>query len=387
MDLATKPIAAALAGQLAKPLGGERNGRIPRSAVARSRPSAYHAADAPAQLPDLRQLLGPTPVSGGTAAIDSRATFGMKPQRFDKQFAALIDLAARLCAETEAASLLIMLEGPTDWELLRERVGEVQIVVAADTAEELDRADEAGLATIILNMADSPVIEKLTQALLTGVAREVLAPGARVVVVYSGFEVDTIDSISFIELDEHLGRLTARDLRQLETSVPLETLKTVIDLAVEIGREGREGKAVGTMFVVGDTRKVLIHCQPAGFDPVKGYSRPERDLHDPRVREAVKEVAVLDGAFIINAEGAVEKAAQLVDAPYANLTLSKGLGARHWAGAAISKATASLAIVVSQSSGTVRVFQGGEVMLRIEPLRQAMKWKDFDYEPPPAEPE
>ena len=56
---------------------------------------------------------------------------------------------------------------------------------------------------------------------------------ARLVVVYSGFEVDTIDSISYIELDEHLGRLTARDLRQLETSVPLETLKTVIDLAVE----------------------------------------------------------------------------------------------------------------------------------------------------------
>ena len=52
------------------------------------------------------------------------------------------------------------------------------------------------------------------------------------------------------------------------------------------------------MFVVGDTRKVLQHCQPAGFDPVKGYSRTERDLHDPRVREAVKEVAVLDGAFI-----------------------------------------------------------------------------------------
>jgi DNA integrity scanning protein DisA with diadenylate cyclase activity len=306
----------------------------------------------------------------------------MKTQRFDERFAAIIDLAAKLCAQTDAASLLVMLEGPTDWQQLRERSGDLQVVVAADRPEDLDGAADAALDTIILNMPDSPVIERLTQALLTGVAREVLAPGARLVVVYSGFEVDTIDSVSYIELDEHLGRLTARDLRQLETSVPLETLKTVIDLAVEIGREGREGKPVGTMFVVGDTRKVLQHCQPAGFDPVKGYSRAERDLHDPRVREAVKEIAGLDGAFIINSEGIVEKAAQLVDAPYANLTLSKGLGARHWAGAAISKATAALAIVVSQSSGTVRLFQNGEVMLRIEPLRQAMKWKDFDYEPP-----
>ncbi len=310
---------------------------------------------------------------------------GMKIQRFDKQFAALIDLAANLCQATTAPSLLVMLEGPTDWGLLKASAGDLMVAVAADTPEELAGAEEAGLATIVLNMADSPVIEKLTQALLTGVAREVLAPGARVVVVYSGFEVNTIDSISYIELDEHLGRLTARDLRQLETSVPLETLKTVVDLAVEIGREGREGKAIGTMFVVGDTRKVVTHCQPAGFDPVRGYNRTERDLHDPRVREAVKEVAVLDGAFIINADGTVEKAAQLVDAPYANLTLSKGLGARHWAGAAISKATASIAVVVSQSSGTVRLFQNGEALLRIEPLRHAMKWKDFDYEPPQDE--
>ena len=45
-----------------------------------------------------------------------------------------------------------------------------------------------------------------------------------------------------IRLGEHLERLTARDLRALETSVPFETLKAVVDVAVEIGREGREGK-------------------------------------------------------------------------------------------------------------------------------------------------
>ena len=311
----------------------------------------------------------------------------MKFHRFDKQFSAAVDMAVEFCRQTGAGAILLMLEGPTDWPQLAKRADGLQVVIAADTLEELDGAPAAGFATILLNMQNSPVIEKLTQALLAGVARDILSPGAGVIVAYSGFEADTIDSVSFIRLDDHLGRLTARDLRQLETSVPLETLKTVIDLAVEIGREGREGKAVGTMFVIGDTRKVLSHCQPAGYDPVKGYSRAERDLHDPRVREAVKEVAVLDGAFIVSSDATVEKAAQLVDAPYANLTLSKGLGARHWAGAAISKATAALAAVVSQSSGTVRIFQSGEVMLRIEPLRQAMKWKDFEYEPPSPEEE
>jgi hypothetical protein len=58
--------------------------------------------------------------------------------------------------------------------------------------------------------------------------------------------------------------------------------------------------------------------------------------------------------------------------------MTTGLGSRHFAGAAISKNTKAIAVVVSQSSGTVRIFQNGEVVLRIEPMQRAMKWKDFD---------
>jgi diadenylate cyclase len=309
----------------------------------------------------------------------------MKLHRFDEHFAMMIDLGLSMCRASGGSALFLMLSGPTEWDQLKRKADGMKVVIAADDPEDLMGATDAGLLALPLDSSDAPVIERLTQALLRGVAREILTPGDGVVVMYSGFEADTLDSISFIRLDEHLGRLTARDLRQLETSVPLETLKTVVDLAVEIGREGREGKAVGTMFVVGDTRRVLSHCQPAGFDPVKGYPRDERNLQDARVREAIKEIATLDGAFIVSAEGIVEKAAQLVDAPYANLTLSKGLGSRHWAGAAISKVTRAIAVVVSQSSGTVRIFQSGDVMLRIEPFRQAMKWKDFEYERPAEE--
>ncbi|MEM9058617.1 MAG: hypothetical protein AAGD86_14155, partial [Pseudomonadota bacterium] len=96
--------------------------------------------------------------------------------------------------------------------------------------------------------------------------------GVRALVRY---DPGVIDSLSLIRLDEHLGRLTVRDLRQIETKVPTETLKQVIDLAVEIGREGREGKPVGTLLVVGDHRKTIDFCKPMGFDPVKGYTAAE----------------------------------------------------------------------------------------------------------------
>ena len=297
----------------------------------------------------------------------------------------MVDLAVRMAKSDEIDALLVLVEGPTDWQRLKKLAGSRQVLIAADREEQVAGADEAGLFTVLLDMAGSAVYERLTQALLESVADDILEPGATVIALYSGFEAGAIDSISVIRLDEHLGRLTVHDLRQLETIVPLDTLRTVVDLAVEIGREGREGKPVGALFVVGDYRKTLKLCHPISFDPVRGYNRRERNLDDPRVREGIKEIAQMDGAFIVSVDGTIEAAAQYVSAPAASVSLSKGLGARHWAAAAVTKATKAIAVTVSETNGTVRLFQNGEVMLRIEPFQRAMKWKEFEYEPPGAE--
>ncbi len=312
---------------------------------------------------------------------------GMKPLRFTDRFKTLYNLAVRLSESAEADAVMLLLEGPADWTRLKNLAGDEKIIVAADSAEQLAGSKEAGLESVVMDMAASPVYDRLTQAVLEAVADDILAPGSCVVALYSGFEAETMDSVSIINLGEHLDRLTGRDLRQLETRVPLDTLKTVVDLAIEIGREGREGKPVGTMFVVGDTRKVLTKSHPVGFDPVRGYSRRDRRLADARVREGIKEIAQMDGAIIVSSDGIVEAACRYVDSSASAITLSKGLGARHWAAAAISRATKAVSVTVSESNGTVRIFQNGEVMLRIEPIhRRPMVWKDFEYEPPAAEP-
>jgi DNA integrity scanning protein DisA with diadenylate cyclase activity len=309
----------------------------------------------------------------------------MAPADISPQLAQLLDAAARLCEATASEAILLLVDQRLDWEQVRRLTGTVTVLVAADDEADLAGTTDHGLKKMPLDVAGLPVHERLAQALLECVAAEMVAPEAQVVAVYSGFEAGTIDSVSLLRLAEHLGQLTVRDLRNLETKVPLETLKLVVDLAVEIGREGREGKPVGTLFVVGDTRKVVQSSHSAGFDPVRGYSRSERRLTDPRVREGLKEIAQLDGAFVIGPDGTVEAAARYIDASAENVSVSKGLGARHWAAAAITRRTKSVAVAVSETSGTVRIFQNGEVVLRIEPFRRAMKWKDFEYEPPSAD--
>jgi len=298
----------------------------------------------------------------------------------------LLALALELARKLGAAGVLILPESPLEWDSIRSAAEDLPIIVAASSERHLTAARQAGLIVVELEPAEVSIAERISLALIEAVANDILLAGARVVAVYSGFDVEDLDSITVIRLGEHLERLTSRDLRALETSVPFETLKAVVDVAVEIGREGREGKAVGSLIVVGDARRVLARSRPLGFDPFKGYRRKERNVRDSRVREAIKEIAQLDGAFVVARDGTVEAACRLIDAPVTGLSLPKGLGTRHWAAAAITEATQAVAVVVSQSNGTVRLFQNGDVILRIAPMRhaRAMKWQETENEPAPS---
>lgn len=294
----------------------------------------------------------------------------------------LLKQAKRVADDVNCIATIILADVSYDFKEIKQLLKPTPLIVASPVAEvqEAAKADEIPVVPLVQEPQTRQV--QLSQALLEAIADDMVKTGDRVVVLYSGYERDSIDTLSVINLSERLARLTARDLQRLETQVPLGTLRRVVDLAVEIGREGRESKKVGTLFVVGNHRKVLEMSHEGIHDPFKGYSKKERMISNARVRESIKEIAQIDGAFIISSDGCVMGAGRILDAPAEELTLSKGLGARHWAAAAISKATNAIAIAVSESTGTVRLFQNGTVVLRIEPMMQAMKWHDVDVEPP-----
>ena len=82
-----------------------------------------------------------------------------------------------------------------------------------------------------------------------------------------------------------------------------ETLKHTVILAVEIAREGREGRKIGTLFVVGDSDEVLKHSRSLILDPLFGHPDELKLIHLPDMRETVKELAQLDGAFVVSDAG------------------------------------------------------------------------------------
>ena len=143
-------------------------------------------------------------------------------------------------------------------------------------------------------------------------------------------------------------------------------LESLIELAVEIAREGREGRRIGTLFTLGDEQAVLEKSRSLILDPLAGHPESARQISDPNLRGTIKELAQLDGGFIVSHDGLVLSACRYLDAIASEVDMPLGLGSRHIAAANMSAVTNAVGIVVSESS-VVRLFCHGKLVGEIIP--------------------
>jgi diadenylate cyclase len=163
--------------------------------------------------------------------------------------------------------------------------------------------------------------------------------------------------------------MTIAALKTLCTQIPWcepAVLESALELALEIAREGREGRRIGTLFTVGKADAVLAASRALILDPLAGHAPSRTHIADPDLRGTMKELAQLDGAFVISEAGIVVAACRYLDASVEQIELPLGFGSRHLAAASISQSLGALAIVVSES-GVVRVFHGGQIQATLIP--------------------
>lgn len=202
-------------------------------------------------------------------------------------------------------------------------------------------------------------LAQMRSAFLVGLTRGVFRTHHKIACVGGLPGSDQFDTLVVIDLKDEFQALLAERENFMPADVSPEVLERVIGVAMELSIEGREGKPVGTLFVLGDTKKVESMTKPLVLNPFFGYKEEDRNILSPFMDETVKEFSSLDGAFIISGDGVLHSAGSLIHTPEFDQKLPSGLGARHAAGAAISIATDCLAIVVSSSSGQVTVFRSG----------------------------
>ena len=140
----------------------------------------------------------------------------------------------------------------------------------------------------------------------------------------------------------------------------------LIELAVEIAREGREGRRIGTLFTLGDEKTVLAKSRSLILDPLTGHPESSRHVSNQNLRGTIKELAQLDGGFVVSGTGIFLSACRYLDAVASEVDVPLGLGSRHIAAANMSAVTNAVGIVVSESS-VVRLFCHGKLVGEIIP--------------------
>ena len=150
------------------------------------------------------------------------------------------------------------------------------------------------------------------------------------------------------------------------TEYDAEVLEALIELSVEIAREGREGRRIGTLFTLGDEQAVLARSRSLILDPLAGHPESARHVSNANLRGTIKELAQLDGGFVVSRGGVVLSACRYLDAVASQVEVPLGLGSRHIAAANMSAVTKAVGIVVSESS-VVRLFCHGKLVGEIIP--------------------
>jgi DNA integrity scanning protein DisA with diadenylate cyclase activity len=288
--------------------------------------------------------------------------------------AELVRAAVSLAAKKAFAHLLHIGDLSLPEELVHVRGLRKKLVQAVTSETQRAAVEAAGGRALTIPPYDLSRQEKLKLALLAGIATGTFRDGDLVVALVGRNPTHWPDSILLVTVGGKKSRTAMGEggntwFEMLQDDrISNQVLGSVLDLAISIAVEGWEGHPIGTMFVIGDSAVVLEKSKQLTLNPFQGYSEAEKNLMNPDLRDSVRNFAVLDGAFVLREDGVVLSAGRyLTFDEHLPLKVPLGLGARHMAAAGISRETSALAIVVSQTTGTVRVFRGGNMVLDVTP--------------------
>jgi diadenylate cyclase len=209
-------------------------------------------------------------------------------------------------------------------------------------------------------------LSQIKVAVVLALSNQMIKAGDRLVCLSGSPKYGILDSLVVLDIGREFEVFFSGDLTITSRLESPHVFDRILTLVLELAEEGKEGKPLGTIFVLGDHEKVMELSSQMVFNPFAGVPEEERNILDSGLKETIREFATIDGAFVIRDDGVVLAAGRHIKASTVDEDLPQGLGARHRAAAGITALTSALAIVISESTGDIRIFNGGKIFMEIE---------------------
>ncbi len=220
------------------------------------------------------------------------------------------------------------------------------------------------LKTLQLPTAHLSRITLVRMSVFLAILKGYLSREQRAICLSGSRRSTLLDTLLIVNPSLEFPWLRKNTLTPIRRVADLSVFQRLLEIALHFAKEGREGKPIGTIFVLGEAPEE--HLMQLVLNPLKGHSKQARNIYNSEFVESLRELSALDGGFVVNSQGTVEKAGVYFAAPTEGVRVRPGLGARHAAAAAFTRQTKSVAVVISESSGAVRVFCEGKSVLELE---------------------
>jgi len=289
-----------------------------------------------------------------------------RPARRRTKFNKLLtDEAAKIAKAADCSTILIFTDVFPPSLAPKMNFPGFKVVLAGQDVSDDDRSHQRADATLAVRALSRSRLSQLRAAILLGLTREIFGFQDRVCCIGGIPDSGQLDTVLVVDVDEEFESVIGQGEEMLPPDVSAEALERITAIATDLATSGREGLAIGAMFILGDHVEVSKRSKQLVLNPFHGYGEEDRSILNPFMDETIKELALIDGAFILQGNGVVESAGCLIQAKADEIVLPGGLGTRHAAAAAITHVTDSLALVVS-SSGQVTYFRKGQMFTLFE---------------------
>jgi diadenylate cyclase len=275
----------------------------------------------------------------------------------------MMDFACRIAEQIEAKAVMLYGDAVKN-DQLPEVISERDLIIV--TRGDGDDALWKYAKIIKIPNLKLTRVGQIKISIIKGIAAGLLRRQDRVVCLTGIPKLGYIDCMMVIDVGREFEILTAENASDIFAGIQHEVFEAVLTLALELGSQGREGRPVGTIFILGDHERVFPFTRQMIINPFAGYPEEERNILNPMLKETVREFSALDGAFIIKGDGVLMTAGSYLNVTMEGKDFPRGLGSRHLAASGITTVTDAVAIVVSESTGTVRVFKNGRIFVSIE---------------------
>jgi diadenylate cyclase len=278
----------------------------------------------------------------------------------------IVESACTIANEIQARALFVYADVIKDYPIPSGMLENADVILVTHQGSGIEPSAEI---KTILQLPPIPLTRmgQIKLAVVIGLSEGYVTAGDKIVCLSGIPAFGSLDCIVVLDIGREHELLTSTNVTQIAQHIPSEVFEAILNLAVELASQGREGKPVGATFVIGDYEKVMQFSRQTIFNPFHGYPEDERNILNPQLRETLKEFSVLDGAFIISDDGVVMCAGRHLSAALdSTVDLPRGLGSRHVAAAGITSVTEAVAIVISESTGDVRIFKDGAIFMEIE---------------------